>query len=127
MEQMCAELCNYERIFMLQTAPSASGFCTRFLDLGASPRASGRAGKSAFVMVEEHRHMANNLGAGSAASGCLLQRNKPQEAIYRQLVGNRSLCKMNSICTGLAFERACFGLSKWRSFITNREIPEQGR
>lgn len=86
-----------------------------------------RARKSAFVTVEKHHHTVNNLGAGSAAGGRLLQKISRKKQFPGNLWGNHLLCKMNSFCTGLAFERACFGLFKWRSSITRYEVPEQRR
>lgn len=83
-KQMCAKLYNYKRIFMLQMALSALSFCTMFLDLGASLRGFNRAGGSAFVMAVEYHHTLNNLGAASAASGCLLQKISQE----KQFIGN---------------------------------------
>lgn len=123
-KQMCAKLYNYKRLFMLQMALLDLSFCTMFLDLAASLRVFSRAGKSAFVTAEEYHHTVNNLGAGVGSQWPPPSKTKLQEAIYRQRVGNHLLCKMNSVCTGLAFEHACFGLSKWSAFITNYEIPE---
>lgn len=57
-------------------------------------------------------------------SDCLLQNNKPKEAISKQHMRNNLVCKISYFCTSLTFKHADSDSSEWRSFIMDQKVAK---